>query len=81
MALVRRDESASRQLSTDGSYNVYLTLSITLGTYSLRREDGFLPSPTEWQKDWRVIHPYQRKPFEASSIDLQANGLGEYYSD
>ena len=45
MALVLRDEPASRQLSTVGSYNVNLTLSITLGTYTLRREDGSPPKP------------------------------------
>jgi hypothetical protein len=43
MAVVRRDEPARRQLSTVGSYNVSLTHCITLGTYTLSREDGFPP--------------------------------------
>jgi hypothetical protein len=45
MALVRPDEPAIQQLSTDGSCNVCITLSITFGTYTLRREDGFPPKP------------------------------------
>jgi uncharacterized membrane protein YeaQ/YmgE (transglycosylase-associated protein family) len=45
MAVVRRDEPTIRQLSTNGSYNVSLTYCITLGTYTLRREDGFPPKP------------------------------------
>ena len=81
MAVVRRNEPAIRQLSTDGSCNVSITLSITLGTYTEEERMAFLPSPTERQKDWRAIHPYQRKASEASSIDVQANGLSEYYSD
>ena len=45
MAVVRRDELTSKQLITAGSYNVYLTHCITLGTYTLRRKDGFPPKP------------------------------------
>lgn len=81
MAVVRRDEPASRQLSIDGSYNVSLTHCITLGTYSLRREDGFPPQPNREAKDWSAIYPYQEKASEASLIDVQANSLSEYYSD
>jgi hypothetical protein len=58
MALVRRDEPASRQLSTDGSCNVSITLSLTLGRYTKEERMAFLPTPTEWQKDWRAKHPY-----------------------
>jgi uncharacterized membrane protein YeaQ/YmgE (transglycosylase-associated protein family) len=61
MALVRRDEPATRQLSTDGSCNAGITLSITLGTYTEEERMAFLLSPTERQKDWRAIHPYQGK--------------------
>jgi hypothetical protein len=81
MALVRRDEPARRQLSADSSYNVSITLSITLDAYTEDERMALLLSPTEGQSDWRAIHPYQRKPSEVSSIDLQANGLSEYYSD
>ena len=45
MSMVRRYETASKQLITVGSYNVYLTHCITLGTYTLRREDGLPPKP------------------------------------
>jgi hypothetical protein len=81
MAVVCRDESAIKQLSTDGSFNAYITLSITLDTYTGGERIAFLPSPTERQKVWRAIHQYQRKASEASFIDVQANGLSEYYSD
>jgi uncharacterized membrane protein YeaQ/YmgE (transglycosylase-associated protein family) len=37
MAVVRRDESARRQLSIDGSYNVYVTHCITPGPYTFKK--------------------------------------------
>jgi hypothetical protein len=81
MALVRRDESASKQLITDGSRNVHLTHCITLDRYSEEERIPFLSGLTEGQSDWRTIHLYQGKASEAYSIDLQANGMSEYYSD
>jgi hypothetical protein len=58
MALVRRDEPAIQQLSTDGSCNVCITLSITPGRYTKEERMAFLQSPTERQKVRRAIHPY-----------------------
>ena len=61
MAVVRRDEPAIRQLSTDGLCNVSITRSITLHRYTEEERMAFLPSPTVRQKDWRAIHRYQGK--------------------
>ena len=51
MAVVRRDKPASRQLSTDGSCNVSITLFITLTTYTEEERMAFVLSPTEKRKD------------------------------
>jgi hypothetical protein len=81
MALVRRDESANRKLNTHSPYNVSITLSVTLDAYTEEERIASSQAHQRGRKNGESDTSVLGDASEASSIDLQAHGLSEFYSD